>query len=415
MFRFTLTLTAVLLGFAAYPQQEKPAKITAAPLQEGFGPLQLRDDSITIIGQYLHHKPQKGGIFSVSVYDFLSSDQIEFSTPIDSGGRFSLTVPAQAPCDIYIDWGVTWQRTIGIPGETIYFTADPAEYKDHKWMDSSFFNRKFSTRFEGSNARMHMEIMAFNNAYDGWFDNSYHSWPDELLPDLAFRDKVVHKKLQPEWTFLQNWIKKHQLEKKTIQYLEARILCQANFMLMQYLFKLLSLNQSQFSSGYMVTVDSIKNILPLQGYLSRDYLTVTRDLGNYASLATGRNNKISADSMYNTFNPLGIEKDLHLIWEVTTRFSRTVSPLPEADLKGYLSQVKDPYLRETINKRQQYFRVLDAHVDAEMQYTSYFSDTTGLGLLTSAEAIYRHITAPYRGKVVYLDIWGTGVGRAATK
>lgn len=407
MIRFAFTLTALLLGFATYAQHEKPAKISSASLQEGFGPLRLGNDSITIIGKYLNYQPKKGDEFSVSVYDFLSTRQMEFKAAIDANGQFSIKVPAQAPCDIFLDWGVTWQRTIGVPGETIYYTADPSEYNDLNWEDPSFFNRKFSTRFQGTNSRLHMEILAFNNAYDGWFDNSYHSWSDENLPDLAYRDKVVHKKLLPEWAFLQSWIKQHRPEKRTIQYLEARVLCQTNYMLMQYLYKLDKLKQRQFSPGYLATVDSIRNVLPQLGYLSRDYQVVIRDMATYGSLVTGWNRPQAADSVYNTLKPLDIERELRLAREITAQYSSTSSPLPEADFQRGLAELKDPFVREAIQKRQQYFKDLDARMDAEMQLTGLFSDTTGLGQLTTTEAVYRHITAPYKGKVIYLDVWGT--------
>lgn len=406
MIRFAMMLTAVLTGFTAYAQPEQRAKIASPPPQEGFGPLRLGHDSITIIGQYKNYSPGKGDVFSVSVYDFLTTRQEEYTAPFDQEGRFKLKVPAQAPCDIFLDWGVTWQRTVGVPGETIFYTADPSEYKDVRF-DSSFFHRSFRTRYEGTNSRLHMEVMAFNNAYYGWFDDDYPGWSGEQLPDLAYRDKVVHKKLLPEWAFLQAWARKHHPEKRTMQYLEARVLNESNSLLLQYLYKLPKLKQRAFSPGYLATIDSIRNVLPQLGYLSRDYQTFLRDMGTYASMATGGKNKRAADSVYAAMHPLPIEKELMLTRELTAQYSITNSPLPEAELQRYFAEVKDPFLRDAIQKRQHYYRELDARQDADMQHTAFFSDTAGIGELTTTEAVYRHITAPYKGKVIYLDVWGT--------
>ncbi len=58
-----------------------------------FGPLKFRNDSLTITGIYRNYHHAQGDLFKVTCYDWISSKIVHYPAQIDSGGRFTLTIP----------------------------------------------------------------------------------------------------------------------------------------------------------------------------------------------------------------------------------------------------------------------------------------------------------------------------------
>ena len=80
------------------------------------------------------------------------------------------------------------------------------------------------------------------------------------------------------------------------------------------------------------------------------------------------------------------------------------SALPE-ELEPYIALIKEPFFRNIIIKKNEYFKqLLKEKEDAVNAVIHPSSDVEGL---TDGKAILDKIVEPYRGKMVYLDIWGT--------
>ncbi len=78
--------------------------------------------------------------------------------------------------------------------------------------------------------------------------------------------------------------------------------------------------------------------------------------------------------------------------------------LPE-ELEPYIALIKEPYFRNLITKKNDYFKQLMTEKEAAVNSVLHpSSDVEGL---TDGKAIIDKIVEPYRGKMVYLDIWGT--------
>ncbi len=78
--------------------------------------------------------------------------------------------------------------------------------------------------------------------------------------------------------------------------------------------------------------------------------------------------------------------------------------LPE-ELEPYIALIKEPYFRNLITKKNDYFKQLMKEKEAAVNSVLHpSSDVEGL---TDGKAIIDKIVEPYRGKMVYLDIWGT--------
>ena len=78
--------------------------------------------------------------------------------------------------------------------------------------------------------------------------------------------------------------------------------------------------------------------------------------------------------------------------------------LPE-ELEPYIALIKVPVFRNIIIKKNEYYKqVMKEKEDAVNAVIHPSSDVEGL---TDGKAILDKIVEPYRGKIVYLDIWGT--------
>ena len=78
--------------------------------------------------------------------------------------------------------------------------------------------------------------------------------------------------------------------------------------------------------------------------------------------------------------------------------------LPE-ELEPYIALIKEPFFRDVINKKNDYYKqLMKEKKEAVNRVIHPSSDVEGL---TDGKAIIDKIVEPYRGKIVYLDIWGT--------
>lgn len=78
--------------------------------------------------------------------------------------------------------------------------------------------------------------------------------------------------------------------------------------------------------------------------------------------------------------------------------------LPE-ELEPYIALIKEPFFRNVITKKNDYYKQLMKEKEAAVNSVLHpSSDVEGL---TDGKTIIDKIVEPYRGKIVYLDIWGT--------
>ena len=84
-------------------------------------------DSVTLIG-YLRNLPSTRP-FEVDVPDMITNNEEEYTTEIDSLGRFTLRFPVLNSHNVFIDWGRTTICTSVEPGETYFLYVDFADKK----------------------------------------------------------------------------------------------------------------------------------------------------------------------------------------------------------------------------------------------------------------------------------------------
>ncbi len=88
----------------------------------------LSGDSVTVVGWIKNMPPemqsQGGKYVDVAIMNFVTETEEEFNAPLDSEGRFKITVPVLNTTQVYVDWGRSNINTVIEPGETYYFLYD---------------------------------------------------------------------------------------------------------------------------------------------------------------------------------------------------------------------------------------------------------------------------------------------------
>ena len=78
--------------------------------------------------------------------------------------------------------------------------------------------------------------------------------------------------------------------------------------------------------------------------------------------------------------------------------------LPE-EQEPYIALIKEPYFRNVITKKNDYYK--QVMKDKEAAVNAVIHPSSDVEGLTEGKAIIDKIVEPYRGKIVYLDVWGT--------
>lgn len=85
-------------------------------------------DSVTVVGWIKNMPPemqsQGGKYVDVAIMNFVTETEEEFNAPLDSEGRFKITVPVLNTTQVFVDWGRSNINTVIEPGETYYFLYD---------------------------------------------------------------------------------------------------------------------------------------------------------------------------------------------------------------------------------------------------------------------------------------------------
>ena len=101
-------------------------------------------------------------------------------------------------------------------------------------------------------------------------------------------------------------------------------------------------------------------------------------------------------------------KELVLTHNAIQTMKSTASEANESMLQVIHENVTEPYLLSFFNQENQKFIDYKKQI-AESKSTS-LQDNRPLAKLTKGEDIFENIVAPFRGKIVYIDVWGTWCG-----
>ncbi|WP_126246814.1 TlpA family protein disulfide reductase [Chitinophaga rhizosphaerae] len=368
-----------------------------------FGPLRFREDSVTIIGEYKNFSG--GAPFTIIYTNWVTRNQVTYSTPIDASGKFRITFPLPAESSILLDWGRANLGNVGVPGETIYLYADAGSFPEKKPEDAAgkaARANKATIRYEGINARLHNEIHRYLEVSQSLKLPEYwdFNWGRQFKTMQQYSDTMVGL-FRVKMQHFENYDKQHKLEARTRQFIEARIRYDIGSRLTQQYFMMPGKDKYQIDDTFFETIDTIASQRFGTGYLSDDYLIVIDNIRDHSE-SKARALKLNADSIYEARYRHPIEKILTDTWETSSKFSQGFV-YSDSMLRALRKNVTDTFLMTRLSRQNDSLKALDAN-DALVADTRF---VTEFPVMQTAAEIFRHVTAPYKGKVIYLDIWGT--------
>ena len=436
-------------------------------------------DSVTLIG-YLRNLPSTRP-FGVDVPDMITNNEEEYTTEIDSLGRFTLRFPVLNSHNVFIDWGRTTIWTSVEPGETYFLYVDFADGKK---------------LVMGEKARILNELLAHEglSEYIGYDEGEKMDNMEYLqkTQDIIRHKSEYRAKMLNDHPFLSH---------KFRYYTEQEILCNAARDLMQRRFSVDRNKQEHLQPEFMSYVDSALYPRPVEPYtLLRDYGSFLRDyVGYITDIAPASSNRLTVtpqkmEMLYLKFDRDGkiqlsqeekdalhafsnFEREIEKMKAANTADSLTMAAynkkmepsiktiqdlvgrdeifndymmgnllansinrtlaiidslqmdeklkeilktncyyemlqqthkeMPDSLINKFKAEVSNPSLQAYVLNQQ---RVYEEISHKAIEYPESLMPNEPLAEITDGEQLFRKIIEPYKGKVVYLDVWGTWCG-----
>ena len=446
-------------------------------------------DSVTIYGWVKNLTPELlnegGGKFAdIDIENFITDEEESFNAPLDSLGRYHITVPVLNAAQAYIDWGRSNFETVLEPGETYFFLYDA---------------KTGQQLVMGKDARLQNELLAYPEDLRGNDIYAYYyrvrkskvdlrSLPDEEM--LIYLDFVKQEKATAD-SLLDLRLKEHpNLSQRYAQYLRnlykaqvGRNLMQAKFFaksdtlppeFMDYVTQecwnkmgtpyTLYRNLSTMTQNYLEYMeretsgsDAIEKVLNLE---RKGIVKLTDKELNYFKEYKGKLAELQKktdgrpleeiEAMVSEFNNTEMAKTIsevlkrfqsELIVDLVLDETQTVidsiqlepvlqeiyiarklygliedrvQPLPKSTIQWMNENIKMDFARQAVLALHEKY---DALMRKDFSNTTSLLSTDNLEGMTEGEQILRELIAPWKGKVILIDVWGTWCGpcKAALK
>lgn len=439
-------------------------------------------DSVTIYGWVKNRTPemleQGGGKFAdIAINNFFTDEEEGFNAPLDSLGRYHITVPVLNAAQAYIDWGRSNFETVLEPGETYFF----------------FYDAKTGQQLVmGKDARLQNELLAYPENFSGNDIYAYYyrvrkskvdlrSLPDEEM--LVFWDYLKQDKATAD-SLLDLRMKEHpNLSQRYAQYLRniyaSRVGC--NLMQARYSAKSDTLpavymdyvtqecwnkmgtpytlypDLSTFIRDYfgyaenmLPDSDAIDLVLTLyqrgtitlseeEHYAFLHYKDEFNQLSKSVEGRTQEDKQTLVDAFNKTETAALINKvfkrvqssltvaaivdeiqrtsasvqcdstlrDLYAARTFYNYMDNTRKPLPEEGIQWVNENIKMDFARQMVMTLHEKY---DALLRKDFSNTTSLLSTDKLEGITEGEQILRELIAPWKGKIILIDVWGTWCG-----
>ena len=439
-------------------------------------------DSVTIYGWVKNRTPEMlnagGGKFAdIAIENFITEEEESFNAPLDSLGRYHITVPVLNATEAYIDWGRSMFNTVLEPGETYFF----------------FYDAKTGQQLVmGKDARLQNELLTYPENFSGNDIYAYYyrvrkskvdlrSLPDEEM--LVFLNYLKQDKATAD-SLLDLRMKEHpNLSQRYAQYLRniyasrvGRNLMQARYsaksdtlpaVYMDYVTQecwnkmgtpyTLYPDLSTFIRDYfgytenmIPDSDAIDLVLTLyqrgtitlseeEHYAFLHYKDEFNQLSKSVECRTQEDKQALVDAFNKTETVALINKvfkrvqssltiaaiadeiqrtsasvqcdsplrDLYAARTFYNYIDNTRKPLPEEGIQWVNENIKIDFARQMVMTLHEKY---DALLRKDFSNTTSLLSTDKLEGITEGEQILRELIAPWKGKVILIDVWGTWCG-----
>ena len=308
-------------------------------------------DSVTIYGCVKNLTPELlnegGGKFAdIDIENFITDEEESFNAPLDSLGRYHITVPVLNAAQAYIDWGRSNFETVLEPGETYFFLYDA---------------KTGQQLVMGKDARLQNELQAYPEDLSGNDIYAYYyrvrkskvdlrSLPDEEM--LIYLDFVKQEKATAD-SLLDLRLKEHpNLSQRYAQYLRNLYKAQVGRNLMQA--KFLAKSDTLPPEFMDYVTQECWNKMGTPYTLYRNLSTMTQ---NYLEYMEGETSGSDAIEKVLNLERKGIvkltEKELNYFKEYKGKFAelqKKADGRPVEEIEAMVSEFNNTEMAKTISE-----------------------------------------------------------------
>jgi thiol-disulfide isomerase/thioredoxin len=431
-------------------------------------------DTVTFVG-WLKDLPKevldKKRLFEIDLYSIYTKEGVEFKGDIDDEGRFIVKVPVENSQEVYADWRRSHLHTVLEPGETYFYLFD---YKNKKRLfmghnarlQNELLAHDFIRAYEQSDehSMTDEQIKAYNDQWMNMYQRNV-TMLDSLLnenPTLS-RKYADYQRMSNVSTMAQELLQSRlfaiskKLPQTTLDFIEDNLWSnivkpytvsrEIGWFLYYYLLMaqekntqmqqnrtfdantLLQMSERglfKASAEDLTTIKKWQNMMEQYKKASPDEakkieeqnkelieeLNILMQRPEVEDIVNDYFDMIDLkakiiDSVYQ--DP--VLRDIAKGQLLCSRFVERRLPLNQTCM-DVLSEIQLPAIRNAIMTRNDKLLAIQ---QAEVEDIASLHPSSDVEGLTDGEAILRKILEPYKGRIVYLDIWGTWCGPCKEK
>ncbi|MDD4821784.1 MAG: TlpA disulfide reductase family protein [Bacteroidales bacterium] len=427
-----------------------------------------RIDTAYITGYVRNRKSTKP--FEISLHDMVADKQVSYYGDVDSIGCFQIKVPLYNSSEAFLDWERMSQRNVLEPNEHLFLFYDEntkqtlfmggnarihnelatCDYLWIQWID--FQTRPKPLDYLTSKQQEYKKVKEHTNAMIEKMPN-----PSEKLHYyLANINKYEFASVLMQYRFLLNRNSKEKLPDIFIGYVRDSLLpnpvkpitLSRNYFsfMRDYvgynndLKENLSINSNEVMisllkngklnldkadsdvvelvSGYNLAIGNRVDSIELKKMASK---ITTKEIERYAEIFT-QNSELQEKEVNRMFAEMSLHRDYEGINAVTsdktvrdyfigTALYKTLDnerkPIDDELFNEMISRIETPLFKDKIVALQKQYAELSSKT---LEHTESLKNTDHLKEVADADSLWKELISPYKGKIIYVDFWGTWCG-----
>ena len=431
-------------------------------------------DTVTFIGWLKNFPKQvldKNRKYEISVYSIITREGVDYTGDIDDEGHFVVKVPVENSLQIYADWGRTNLLTVLEPGETYFLLMDAKSHKRlimgrNARVQNELLAHEYRKAFEQTeqHGMTEEQLIAYKDKWAGLYQHN-QAMLDSILqqnPTLSRRFEDYHRMgdvctMAEEVMQSSLFAEGGKLPKVVKDYVDSllwtnivkpyTIAREMNYLLYYYssnaehgsnnIKRTITINANSLlqmeKDGLIKFTDEDREVLrkwqvlltEYQQAKEEDYPAISEKykdleaqisaLFNRSDVQTAINDRLDAiqmevqisDSIY--ADP--VLRDFSKSQKLYERLDRRRQPLNKTCM-AILNTIQLPAARNVILAENDKFINMQK---AEVEHSECLRPSSDVEGLTDGEAILRKILEPFKGRIVYMDLWGTWCGPCKEK
>lgn len=417
-------------------------------------------DTAYITGYVRNRKSAKP--FEISLHDMITDEQVSYYGDVDSIGRFQMKVPLYNTTRVFIDWTQMHQTDVlepneyyfifydentkqtlfmgknarihneiasfdfsGIPGYNIPAGIKPLDFlavRQEQYKNAKEYTNAIVAQMPNPSEKLRYFLAnyaKYNIARDLMqFQYNLNQKDKEKLPDEYLEyvsDTMLANPVTPItlnsdfFTFMRDftWYFNSQKENLSISSNDAiaSMLKNGKLKLVKADSILVDLYTGN-NVGFFIKADTVE-----QRKMSERYKEILKPIREQLDGEINRMfSEMSLNRNYEGINAVTSDKNIRDYYLASALY-RTLDderkPLDNELFNKMISRIETPTFRDKILATQKFYTELSGK---SLEYTESLKNTEHLKEAKDADALWKELISPYKGKIIYVDFWGTWCG-----